>query len=195
MIHAIQTVYPWPNGPRYRSRLEARWAVFFETIGIEYEYEKQGFDLDGVPYLPDFWLPEPFVWMEVKGADPSRAEQEKCRRLAMAGCPVMLFTGEIQPDKKMQHGVIFVRGVDEHGNREVYCLQPASFALCPLCLKIGVAIIMHRQTPPWEFYCFRCGDQASATIPTVWDGILAGYAAARQARFEHGETPKPRKRH
>lgn len=42
---AIETIYPWPDGNRYRSRLEARWAVFFETLGIPYEYEKEGYDL------------------------------------------------------------------------------------------------------------------------------------------------------
>jgi len=43
---------------RFRSRLEARWAVFFDTLGVKYEYEKEGYDLDGTWYLPDFWLPE-----------------------------------------------------------------------------------------------------------------------------------------
>ena len=33
MIKAIDTVY---NGYKFRSRLEARWAVFFDEIGIEY---------------------------------------------------------------------------------------------------------------------------------------------------------------
>jgi len=52
-IKAIETVY---NGYRFRSRLEARWAVFFDTLGIEYRYEPEGFDLDGIWYLPDFFL-------------------------------------------------------------------------------------------------------------------------------------------
>jgi hypothetical protein len=36
-------------------RLEARWAVFFDALGIRYEYEKE-FDLACTHYLPDFWL-------------------------------------------------------------------------------------------------------------------------------------------
>ena len=49
---AIETVY---NGYRFRSRLEARWAVFFDAAGIKYEYEPEGFDLGGgLYYLPDF---------------------------------------------------------------------------------------------------------------------------------------------
>lgn len=41
-IQAIQTHY---NGYKFRSRLEARWAVFFDEMGIQYEYEKEGFEL------------------------------------------------------------------------------------------------------------------------------------------------------
>lgn len=52
-INPIETEY---NGYRFRSRLEARWAVFFDALEIPYEYEAQGYTLDGVPYLPDFTL-------------------------------------------------------------------------------------------------------------------------------------------
>lgn len=53
-IKAIQTEY---KGYNFRSRLEARWAVFFDALGLQWEYEPEGFDLgDGVYYLPDFRL-------------------------------------------------------------------------------------------------------------------------------------------
>lgn len=64
MIKPIETIY---NGYRFRSRLEARWAVFFDAAGIEYKYEAEGFDLgDGVYYLPDFYLPKRDLYVEVK---------------------------------------------------------------------------------------------------------------------------------
>lgn len=51
-IKPIETIY---NGYRFRSRLEARWAVFLDTLGVEYEYEPEGFELpNGKRYLPDF---------------------------------------------------------------------------------------------------------------------------------------------
>ena len=54
-MKAIDTIY---NGYKFRSRLEARWAVFFDAAGIKYEYEPEGFDLGGgCLYLPDFYLP------------------------------------------------------------------------------------------------------------------------------------------
>ena len=41
-IPAIQTQYA---GHHFRSRLEARWAVFFDACGVKWEYEKEGYDL------------------------------------------------------------------------------------------------------------------------------------------------------
>lgn len=63
MIKAIETSY---NGYRFRSRLEARWAVFLDAIGIRYEYEQQGYHTAVGGYLPDFWLPEWECYVEIK---------------------------------------------------------------------------------------------------------------------------------
>lgn len=67
MIKAIETRY---KGYNFRSRLEARWAVFFDALGIKWEYEKEGYIVgsNGTPYLPDFYLPDSRTWVEVKGA-------------------------------------------------------------------------------------------------------------------------------
>ncbi len=54
----IETFY---NGYHFRSRLEARWAVFFDNAGIKYEYEPEGFEHEGKRYLPDFYLPEVYL--------------------------------------------------------------------------------------------------------------------------------------
>lgn len=64
-IKAIQTFY---NGYYFRSRLEARWAVFFDELGLEYEYEREGYEVAaGAWYLPDFKIDE--LWIEVKHKD------------------------------------------------------------------------------------------------------------------------------
>lgn len=53
-IAAIPTRYA---GCHFRSRLEARWAVFFDALGIRWEFEPEGFTgCLGEGYLPDFWL-------------------------------------------------------------------------------------------------------------------------------------------
>ena len=69
-IAAIETRY---KGYRFRSRLEARWAVFFDKCGIRWEYEPEGFrTTEGILYLPDFkiYSGKDFWWVEVKG-DPN----------------------------------------------------------------------------------------------------------------------------
>lgn len=67
-IKPIETLY---NGYRFRSRLEARWAVFFDTLNVEYTYEPEGIVLqNGEYYLPDFYLPKLETFVEIK---PSNA--------------------------------------------------------------------------------------------------------------------------
>ena len=79
-FRAITTRY---KGYAFRSRLEARWAVFFDSLGISWEYEPEGYELgNGLRYLPDFWLPEWGLWVEVKPGPPSDASREKAIRLA-----------------------------------------------------------------------------------------------------------------
>lgn len=82
-IKAIETRY---RGYHFRSRLEARWAVFFDALGVRWEYEKEGYELPIGPYLPDFWLPcGPFeelmmagagFWVEIKPAAPTQIEMQ-----------------------------------------------------------------------------------------------------------------------
>lgn len=90
----IQTKF---DGYHFRSRLEARHAVFFKTLGIPYEYEKEGFSLEGTPYLPDFWLPQQDCFVEIKGEKPTDEEIRKARLLALyAQKCVHIFYGNIE---------------------------------------------------------------------------------------------------
>lgn len=64
MIKAIDTFY---NEKYFRSRLEARWAVYFDELKIRYIYEPEGYELsNGYRYLPDFYLPDHNLYVEVK---------------------------------------------------------------------------------------------------------------------------------
>ena len=40
-MKAIETVY---HGYEFRSRIEARWAVVFDTLDLEWEYEPESYD-------------------------------------------------------------------------------------------------------------------------------------------------------
>lgn len=64
MNSAIETTY---DGNRFRSRLEARWAVWFNAAGLNYVYEPEGFEFsDGISFLPDFYIPEWNAFVEIK---------------------------------------------------------------------------------------------------------------------------------
>lgn len=52
-IRPIETRY---GGCLFRSRLEARWALFFDLVGIGWSYENDPVCIDGENYLPDFLL-------------------------------------------------------------------------------------------------------------------------------------------
>ncbi len=57
-------------GCLFRSRTEARWAVCFDRLGIDWVWEPQRYALpSGHSYLPDFWLPQFDLHAEVKGTE------------------------------------------------------------------------------------------------------------------------------
>jgi hypothetical protein len=83
---------------RYRSRLEARWASFFDLIRWPYEYEP--FDLDG--WIPDFIIlgEVPFL-VEIKPVNVldkdavAKIEQSNCDyQVLMLGCTVPVRSAE-----------------------------------------------------------------------------------------------------
>lgn len=72
------------KGIEMRSLAEARVAGKLDRLGVKWQYEPRVFVLGKwrVTYLPDFYLPELKVWIEVKGPEPTRYERHKARLLA-----------------------------------------------------------------------------------------------------------------
>jgi len=100
-MKAIETSYA---GYKFRSRLEARWAVFFDAMELDWNYEPEGFVLkEGLWYLPDFYLPQVETWIEVKPEEYSYEEKYKCMLLCVGtGTHVILLNGV--PDFKRYLG-------------------------------------------------------------------------------------------
>ncbi len=72
-----QPLKPLPTyyqGRKFRSRLEARWAVFFDAVGIRWTYEPEGYLVYGHGYLPDYHLTDLGLFVEIK---PELAEANK----------------------------------------------------------------------------------------------------------------------
>lgn len=94
-IQAIETSY---KGYRFRSRLEARWAVFFDALDIKWQYEVQGYEKGGYCYLPDFYLPASQLWVEVKGTDEALRAEAGLGEFLDYGCPLPHFDDSIDTD-------------------------------------------------------------------------------------------------
>lgn len=171
-IKPIETIY---NGYRFRSRLEARWAVFFHAMGIKYEYEPEGYTLiDGTKYLPDFliyvrhrscsdeWEP---VFVEIKGV-MGQNDLHKIKLLSQEK-PVILL-GNL-PQDESEYVDIFFNQYDDgfHSYRYIDGDEyPAMFAI-----HDGVPWICGGDHDEWD-----CGKSMNKAL-----------LKARQARFEHGE--------
>jgi hypothetical protein len=107
-VKALQTTY---RGITYRSRTEARWALFFDILGIHSIYEGEGFDLGGEWYLPDFWFPDAKVWLEIKGIDPTDFEGVKAAKLSQeSGRPVFIAVGHPTTDQSTCNVIGYING-------------------------------------------------------------------------------------
>lgn len=79
-ITARPTMY---EGCRFRSRLEARWAAFFDLVGWRWEYEP----LELAGYIPDFilMLPHAPLLVEVKPALTVGEMEEHTAKIEASG--------------------------------------------------------------------------------------------------------------
>lgn len=155
-LKAIETNY---RGYKFRSRLEARWAVYLDTVGFKWEYETEGFDLEGESYLPDFLINLGYhqVWLEIKREPAS---------WSLLDNPGKDYEVEIRKAKKLAYytriDVLFGFGLPSN-----YCFYGVSYEEC-----------CH-----WEYFTFSYG-----LMPfTYFCGKQKherGLIAARSARFE-----------
>ena len=190
-IKAIETVY---NGYRFRSRLEARWAVFFDAAGIKYEYEPEGFDLSGgVKYLPDFYLPSVERWIEIKGSPLTDSEMEKvemfCEALDEEGVKFNIFIGSPEVETFGSCGVAGIKGFSyewKSSNTKHISSNDHVLVDGPLFPEY-VQFFNPNLTQ---------NDIGTRFFPSIWvpkdkkaRTIINAAIKARQARFEHGETP------
>ena len=208
-IKAIETTY---KGYRFRSRLEARWAVFFDTMGIPWKYENEGYqkEIDTdlgtkiIRYLPDFFLPSRWgkggMFVEVKGnKDGLKVDWEHNA--------LMHDYDNILPDfhdsiGKSNAGLLLLSEVPEASQHKIY-FHPVlqhhkglvkSYAFfggdglsvvqrSPLSDMLDVSPVYGLDTEGdnWGI------DTKHAPSDRHYPHVVKAYAAARGARFEHGE--------
>jgi hypothetical protein len=200
-MKAIETKY---KGYRFRSRLEARWAVFFDALGVKWEYEPEGFDM-GIAgwYLPDFRVTSPqklITWYEVK---PTKENDDgKMKSLER------FYYASPKDDEAQRDSFVVLCGdpLEFMGNEPYKCV-------CPRCGTIDSSMT---RIDGESYYCYPCdtdtpcgsGNPPEKGIiddivvyphkgflllldPHSIDNwsyhVLLAAEKARQARFEHGE--------
>jgi len=190
-LKAIETKY---KGYRFRSRLEARWAVFLDQLGIGWEYEKEGIELSsGQRYLPDFWVPcpryfskESGYWLEIKATEPTENEQQKCFTLAKdTGHIVLLAYGS--PTNEQFHKYSFdpVRenksAIDVQVNHSKETSQEVAAFLKLVGNSPGEQLFFAHFEIATRFWFGQKNEDFDHQV------YEAAIKAARAARFEHGE--------
>lgn len=144
--NAIPTSY---EGVHFRSRLEARWACFFDYLGWPWEYEP--LELDG--YIPDFVLPfeaAPLL-VEVKPAFSLKELERSAPKIENSGWErdalivgAMLLEGGNSNDDPVA-GLLSQRGEDWWGWNQ------GDLIGCDECKRPS---LYH---PILGWYCYRCG--------------------------------------
>lgn len=199
-MEAIETKY---NGYRFRSRLEARWAVFFDALGVGYEYEPEGYDIGGQWYLPDFYIPSLDVFLEIKPLGLNEYIMDKaemtCRKFRDETNQGIIMRFGSPSDSVYSRFYGFSYETEEGtGNFDAH-----SFFCLDDNLNLHIAIQFHDPVFSRGYICTRphqknervgqvfFEDAKDQNYPLGWGTTCMYFEEARirsrQARFEHGE--------
>lgn len=174
-IKPIETEY---KGYRFRSRLEARWAVFFDLLGIEFDYEAEGYEMDGVRYLPDFWIPHIGSHVEIKPDRPDAEADTKARKLAARSLSkVYIFFGPIPFPYPSEESAFVYDPFSDAGRTEVFQDDRQHWCRCPRCGSYGIAF----GGDSGRLSC--CGFGQRDRNPQE-ESLCRAYLLARSFRFE-----------
>lgn len=208
-INPIQTRYA---GCHFRSRLEARWAVFFDALGIPWEYEPEGYEVtdrlgicneDSWWYLPDFWLPDNQLWVEVKGSLDDTSMRKvlstaACLSAPRGGCNNRcynpdgydtLLLGPIPKINRSEFGESseFPSLLHLHKGDLILSAWPVGDPCSGTGIANDDAVDNSVHTTPTAL--LRGWGAAHSVLGGPGDrDLINAYTAARSARFEHGES-------
>jgi hypothetical protein len=203
MTKAIETGY---RGHRFRSRLEARWAVFFDALGLHYDYEPEGYQLTSGWYLPDFWLPAWRCWFEVKPFPDSQHLQSSDHDFKLCldilnevrGELAILTQGTPWPGEHCSWVIS-----NDPADQPFWAMCHNHFTACRRCE--GLCLLAEESGRAGAFVDalgfmdlgeHTCGDHDKRPLPAgpmefggvYAEKVFAAYRAARSARFEHREA-------
>jgi hypothetical protein len=165
-IQPIETQYA---GRYFRSRLESRWAVLFDLIGLPWEYELVGLSVGQWRYLPDFKLPSVPALVEVKPHNITDQEEMRLSGIVSAlhdeGVDLWVLRGV--PDA--EHHTLYIAGQDRN-----YQFMP--------CRRCRGVCLSTRDGDQWiPIGQHTCGDHDRAPV----ESYESEFRKAQRMKFDH----------
>ena len=143
-LQPIKTIF---EGIEYRSRLEARWAVFFKRLNFKFEHEPFTVENNGLTWTPDFIVYEGFAnpfrkppLVEIK---PVRPNEDYIKHLQDIRNPdesdILICVGD-NPSLEQQDGILITNVVlnGETTVRENYPVPGFKCSRCPECGRYSI---------------------------------------------------------
>jgi hypothetical protein len=175
-IEPVDTFY---RTIRFRSRLEARWAVFLDDMEIDFAYELDPVKLGTRFYLPDFYLPHLDIFAEVKPTICDSADLDRIYAFAKTG---------------MRGGILLLSGSPTFTPYPFYYNSIVDStpeliitnALLDVFYKRRWYSTEHRLYLDCRYEDFRCEDQFT-------ERYVEAVEYANGARFDRGQSPTRRR--
>ena len=201
-IKAIETEY---KGYRFRSRLEARWAIFFDLCGARWEYEPEPFSVDDdLGYLPDFLVHDvelihggnaPYktvdLWVEVKG---KMTEEDADKIWKFCDLDYDRPDEDLSPVRNPVYVVDGLPDGDDINDITGFCrdhmscvgeIEPFSF----LTVDGDVSFVAHPGLDTSDLRFALFGDDSGYLCGRDSKATERAFRIARQVRFDRGQTP------
>ena len=122
------------DGNYFRSKLEARWAVFMDLLGVTYEYERDsaivGAGFVEIGYCPDFFLEDLQLYVEIKPRKPNEIEILKAVGWADYTADVVFFY-----NLSLDNGI---KVIGEPPLKPLVSLDHYRWCECDRCFKIDI---------------------------------------------------------
>lgn len=90
-MESLETEY---NDILFRSRLEARWAILFDSLNLEWVYEPECYILSNQKkYTPDFYIPKYDLNVEIKPNFEWLNNKYHIERYKLFNKPILILSG------------------------------------------------------------------------------------------------------
>ena len=183
-IKPIETLY---RGHYFRSKAEARFAVFLDCLGVKWEYEPQGFDLgNGLKY--HIWVEVKGMWKDDKPGELSDFDYAKINRFVFDGSggvinPLWVAGNCYTLDPRNRQDFL---SCADHGPQNLIntfrTITGADKDLYPVCPQYGKLVLAITDCYyPVPYGRIDCGVEYS-----ICHNVINALEEANRYKFDHG---------